>query len=465
VKGIVAFGAGYIGSITTEMLCNEGRQASGTDLSKIIDRSTLTRYSEFDAHQEVDMNDALKNMNSLMQTMMNNIQDNIYFKDREGRFVLASLSSARWYGFDSPEEVIGKTDFDIFTPEHAKEAFSDEQHIIKTGESVIGKEEQETWDDGHTTWVSTSKMPLYDEYGEIIGTFGISRDITDRKNAEIRAARYAEENQRFRNQLERELQIAGELQKTFFPTTYPTFPEGALLEESPVEFFHLYHAGEQVGGDFCSIKKLSGTEAGIFLCDVMGHGVRAALGTALIRGLIEEISTHETDPGRYLDRLNDALQPIFQCEDEILFATACYIIVNTSTGKIRFANAGHPSPVILAGSEHHTEPLFMDNNMCGPALAIFNDVSYTTFEKTLSPADTVFMFTDGIYEITDGNNEEYGEVRFMESASRYSDLPLPDLFSALLNDARQFAAEGSFEDDICLAGFRLRDISHSSVPG
>jgi sigma-B regulation protein RsbU (phosphoserine phosphatase) len=382
------------------------------------------------AKKEFNMMDDLKNMNYLMHTMMNNIQDNIYFKDREGRFVITSLSSARWYGFDSPEHVTGKTDFDIFTPEHAKEALADEMRIIATGEPLLGKEEKETWDDGHTTWVSTSKLPLYDEHGEIIGTFGISRDITDRKTAEIRAARYAEENQNFRNQMERELHIAGELQKTFFPTTYPTFPEDAPLEESPIQFFHRYHAGEQVGGDFCSIKKISKTEAGIFLCDVMGHGVRAALGTALIRGLVEEISSQETDPGRYLARLNEALQPILHCEDEILYATACYMIVDVSAGNLRFANAGHPSPLLLTGSDHHAEPLVTDNTMRGPALALCEEMAYTTFEKTLSPTDTVFMFTDGIYEVTGENNEEFGEIRLQESASRHSGLPLPDLFNA-----------------------------------
>lgn len=413
-------------------------------------------------HRESDMKNILKDMNYLVRAMLNNIPDNIYFKDREGRFVMTNLSSARWYGFESQEEVIGKTDFDIFSPAHAKEAFDDEQRIIETGESVIGKEEEESWDDGHTTWVSTSKMPLYDKHDEIVGTFGISRDITDRKTAEIKAAHYAEENQRFRNQMEHELELAGELQTTFFPTTYPTFPENASPEESCIRFFHLHHAGISVGGDFCSIKKISDTQAGVFVCDVMGHGVRAALVTALIRGFAEEVSVQETDPGRYLERMNDALLPILRREEEILFATACYVIIDLSTGKLRIANAGHPSPMILTGPDHNAELLVTDDCMRGPALALCEGVSYPTFEKTISPNDAIVMFTDGIYEVTDQNSEEFGEIRLMESASHHSDLPLPELFNALLNDARQFADEGSFEDDICLVGFRLQDLSDVS---
>ena len=79
----------------------------------------------------------------------------------------------------------GKTDYDFFTEEHASAAFADEQLIIATGQPVIGIEEKETWPDGRTTWVSTTKMPLRDDEGKIMGIFGISRDITKHKKREL----------------------------------------------------------------------------------------------------------------------------------------------------------------------------------------------------------------------------------------------------------------------------------------
>ena len=117
----------------------------------------------------------------MLQQLMEDISDNIYFMDREGRIVLISQWGARWLGFDSPADVIGKTDYDLFSEEHAKAAFDDEQRIMETGEPVMGLEEKETWPDGRVTWVCTTKMPLRDDNGAIVGIFGISRDITAHK--------------------------------------------------------------------------------------------------------------------------------------------------------------------------------------------------------------------------------------------------------------------------------------------
>ena len=79
---------------------------------------------------------------------------------------------------------MGKSDFDLFSDEHARQAFEDERRIMQTGQPVIDLEERETWPDRPDTWVSTTKMPLRDAHGRIVGTFGVSRDITDRRRAE-----------------------------------------------------------------------------------------------------------------------------------------------------------------------------------------------------------------------------------------------------------------------------------------
>ena len=120
----------------------------------------------------------------LLSTLMDNLPDNIYFKDRDSRFVAANRAMLSWTGFKDQSEIIGKTDQDIFAGEHADAALADEQKIIATGQPIVGVEEKETWPDGHETWVSTTKVPWRDASGNVIGIFGSSRDITARKLGE-----------------------------------------------------------------------------------------------------------------------------------------------------------------------------------------------------------------------------------------------------------------------------------------
>ena len=122
----------------------------------------------------------------LLGAFLEHIPDNVYFKDRESRFVCISRAMADYCGLASPAQALGKTDSDIFSSGHADQAFADEQEIIRTGQPKIGVEEKETWPDCHETWVLTTKVPLEDRHGKIIGTMGISHNITDRKQAELR---------------------------------------------------------------------------------------------------------------------------------------------------------------------------------------------------------------------------------------------------------------------------------------
>lgn len=120
----------------------------------------------------------------LLLALLEGSRDHIYFKDRASRFLRISRAQAEHFGLSRPEEAIGKTDFDFFATQHANPAFQAEQKIIRTQRPLLNLVEKEKHEDGHVTWVSTSKFPLFDRDGQVIGTFGISRDITAQKHAE-----------------------------------------------------------------------------------------------------------------------------------------------------------------------------------------------------------------------------------------------------------------------------------------
>ncbi len=122
----------------------------------------------------------------LLGALMGGSEDVIYFKDLESRFIRCSEAMARLFNVKSAKELVGKRDSDFFSHEHASEAFKDEQKIIRDGEPILGKAEKETWPDGRVTWALTNKMPLRQAQGEVVGTFGISKDITPIKVAEAK---------------------------------------------------------------------------------------------------------------------------------------------------------------------------------------------------------------------------------------------------------------------------------------
>jgi len=117
----------------------------------------------------------------LLHSLLTNAQDSIYFKDRKSRFIKISPALAKCFGLNDPEEAVGKTDFDFHDREHASQFFDDEQRIMATGVPLKNVEECGILPDGSEAWYSTTKVPMHDDSGTIVGVVGISRDITERK--------------------------------------------------------------------------------------------------------------------------------------------------------------------------------------------------------------------------------------------------------------------------------------------
>jgi PAS domain S-box-containing protein len=152
-------------------------------LKQALERAEIEKRCEQTQAQYQKQSEELHLETLLFDALLENTSDNVYFKDLDSRFIRSSRAQSYKFNLSDPKETRGKTDFDFFTDEHARGAWNDEQRIIKEGVS-ISKEEKETWPDRPDTWVSTTKAPLRDYDGKIIGTFGISRDITERVEQE-----------------------------------------------------------------------------------------------------------------------------------------------------------------------------------------------------------------------------------------------------------------------------------------
>ncbi len=163
--------------------------AEGGPLNQVLDLRAAKLSDGYvlsvrDVTQRQETEQELVQQRALLEALMNNTPDHIYFKDADSHFTMVSAATARSFGLHDASEAVGKSDFDFFTEEHARPAFEDEQEIIRTGVPVVDLEERETRRDGRETWASTTKLPRRDRDGNVVGTFGISRDVTARKRAE-----------------------------------------------------------------------------------------------------------------------------------------------------------------------------------------------------------------------------------------------------------------------------------------
>ncbi len=391
----------------------------------------------------------------LLTTLMDHIPDNIYFKDKESRFIAVNRAMARCCGKTDPSELLGKTDLDVFSADHAFRAMEDERRIIETSEPVVNLEERETWPDGRVTWVSSTKMPLCDPRGRVIGTFGVSRDITLRKRAEQELARVAAELRTKNQALEEDLGMARELQNALLPQQFPCFPRGSNEADSAIHFHHFYRPSTAVSGDFFDVFEIDENMAGLFICDVMGHGVRAALVASILRALVNELEPLWKDPSKFMGELNRALRRILKHTRVPLFASAFYVTADLTNGSLVHTNAGHPCPLRVHRKTGPTGIERLDGCKLGPALGLLDEPQYPSIRTEIVMPETVLFFTDGLFEVEAQDGSLYDYKAFRAAVGELSELKAADLCESVVNKVCQFSGQKEFGDDVCLVAMEI----------
>jgi len=401
----------------------------------------------------------LKNSETLYHSLVETLPQNIFRKNLNEEFTFANQRFCETVG-KPLDQILGRTDFDFFPAELAAKYQQDDKQILESGKSFETVEANHL-PGGETRYVYVVKTPLRDAQGRIIGLQGIFWDITEKRRAEenLKQANLdlaqSREALRLKNEeMEEDLRMARDIQQAMIPQQYPSFPPNALAGQSLVTFCHRYQPTGAVGGDFFNIRPLSDTRAGLFICDVMGHGVRSALVTAIVRALVEELTPEAAEPSELLSRMNYDLRAILRNSGAPLYTTAFYLIADLAEGIAWFSNAGHPKPMIIRASGE-VELIAASNAKPNTALGLFDGAKYAAASISIQPGDRLVFFTDGVYDV-----EKDGELLSPEwlrgELQRLAPLPLPEIFDQILGQLRECSQGGEFEDDMCLVGMEVK---------
>jgi serine phosphatase RsbU (regulator of sigma subunit) len=258
--------------------------------------------------------------------------------------------------------------------------------------------------------------------------------------------------------MDEELAMAREVQLALLPQAYPVFPRTATEAASALHFSHRYLPEGRVGGDFFTVNQISDTQAGVLICDVMGHGVHAALITAVERVLVEEVQGFASDPGVFLAELNRRLHHFFQPLSTSMLATALYMVIDIGAGVVRFANASHPKPIYINRAQHTVRSLGKIPVRHPFALGVAEDSVYPTEEDTIKPGDLLMLYTDGLTDLGEGKDLVADDPLFiglLQNCARHKGEAFLD---GLLTQLRQFSGRETFADDVCVVGIEVERI-------
>jgi sigma-B regulation protein RsbU (phosphoserine phosphatase) len=384
---------------------------------------------------------------NLLRTIIDHLPSRLYVKDKLSQYVLNNKAHLAMLGARSQDDAVGKTTLHFFPGERGAQALADDRQVLEGGTPILNQEKSDFGPEGDVHWSLVTKVPLRDTRQQLVGLVGISHDITRRKKAE-------EELQRRSTEMETDLKMARQVQEAFINRSHPVFPRGSSAETSALRFAHRYLPTTSLGGDFFDFLQLSDTTCGVLVCDVMGHGVRAGLLTALIRGVVEEMGGRSSDPLNVLREVNHSLMPIVERTGQPVFATVFFGVIDMSERTLVYGNAGHPAPFIRhAGTDTLSRLAPVDPE---PAAGLIANFSYTSHTCPFQPGDLFVGYTDGILEASNDAGIMFGEDRLRETLNKSRQLSVSEFSDRLLSEVTTHSGRSLFEDDVCIVAIESR---------
>ena len=247
-------------------------------------------------------------------------------------------------------------------------------------------------------------------------------------------------------ELEQGLAMAHRLQEALMPQHYPHVKN--------VGFSHKYTPAEIIGGDVFQIRGVDENRAAIFIADVSGHGVRAAIVTSIVKTVIDYIDVTNKTPSEVLKDFNSRFRSVLGPMTPQIYATGIFMLVNGQERKLSVACAGHPAPLHICKSRLSAEPL-MDIDLTGPALGFLSDPEYPTVECQLGVGDIVLGLTDGVYEVLNERQEMFGLRRLQQFVADNARLVPRDLIQRIISETDEFMGTTRRPDDVCIVALEV----------
>lgn len=256
------------------------------------------------------------------------------------------------------------------------------------------------------------------------------------------------------SELQGDLKMARDFQEALMPHRYPPIPAQPRPGGLRLEFHHIYQPTSTVGGDFFDVIQLSENRAGIFIADVMGHGTRSALITAILRTLLQDFAHEATGPAALLGVVNTHFHDVVRQSNEFLFVSAFYLVIDVEKQTATYASAGHPAPLLAEGCRKNVAPLIEDLRD-NPALGLFAEREYRQWSQSITGGDVFLLFTDGLYEATNAQGEEFGQDRMAAILATARTRPAAEITAALVTAVHDFLGPAPLTDDLCLVTVRV----------
>ena len=247
-----------------------------------------------------------------------------------------------------------------------------------------------------------------------------------------------------------DIQMAREFQNALLPSSYPKMPADPAHNPLRLQFAHFYQPTSTVGGDFFDLIELDDNRVGILIADVMGHGARSALITAILRALVENNTGSADDPGAFLTKINHHLHEVVSRSGLTLFVTAFFLVLDTRASQASWAVAGHPAPLRMRrGGDRPPAPMWKEQQH-QPALGLLPAINYRTNHTPLESGELFLLFTDGAYEAENPAGEAFGLEKLAAVFDESIAGPTATVPDRIISEVTAFQKRAAFDDDVCL---------------